>query len=111
MKIELKGRIYYSSPVGELIIESENEKIITLGFLKDSKQEEIQTSIIDQCVEELEEYFLQGRKFFSFDMNLIGTEFQVKVWNELLNILSEKLFLTKSWPSESGTLNQFALLV
>jgi len=82
----MQGRSYFSSPVGELIIESENEKIITLGFLKDSKQEETSTPVIDQCFEELEEYFFQGRKFFSFEMNLIGTEFQIKVWNELLNI-------------------------
>src|SRR5258706_15173894 len=82
----MQGRSYYSSPVGELLIESENEKIITLGFLKDSKLEETRTPSIEQCIEELEEYFFQGRKFFSFEMNLIGTEFQVKVWNELLNI-------------------------
>ena len=82
----MQGRSYFSSPVGELIIESENEKIITLGFLKDSKQEETSTPVIDQCIEELEEYFFRGRKFFSFEMNLIGTEFQIKVWNELLNI-------------------------
>jgi methylated-DNA-[protein]-cysteine S-methyltransferase len=82
----MRSRSYYSSPVGELIIESEDEKIITLGFLKDSKQEENRTSVIDQCIGELEEYFFQGRKFFSFEMNLIGTEFQVSVWNELLSI-------------------------
>jgi methylated-DNA-[protein]-cysteine S-methyltransferase len=80
------GRSYYSSPVGELIIESENEKIITLGFLKDARLEENRTSVIDQCIRELEEYFLQGRKFFTFEMNPVGTEFQIKVWNELLNI-------------------------
>ena len=82
----MQGRFYYSSPVGELAVESEDEKIITLGFLKDSKREEIQTPVIDQCISELEEYFFNGRKFFSFEMDLIGTEFQVKVWNELLNI-------------------------
>jgi len=82
----MKGIAYYTSPVGELLIESENEKIITLCFLKDSKQEEFRTSAIDQCLAELEEYFFLGRKFFSFEMNLIGTEFQIKVWNELLNI-------------------------
>lgn len=80
------GRAYYSSPVGDLVIESENEKIITLGFLKDSKHEEIKTRVIDQCISELEEYFFSARKFFSFEMNLMGTEFQVKVWHELLNI-------------------------
>jgi len=79
-------RAFYSSPIGELIIESENEKIITVGFLNESKQEESWSVVIDQCISELEEYFLRGRKFFSFEMKLIGTEFQTKVWNELLTI-------------------------
>jgi methylated-DNA-[protein]-cysteine S-methyltransferase len=82
----MQCRAYYSSPVGELIIESDNDKIITLGFLKDSKQEEIPSPIIDQCKLELEEYFSGHRKFFSFEMELRGTDFQIKVWNELLNI-------------------------
>ena len=80
------GRVYISSPVGELVIESEDGKIITLGFLKDSKQEEKTSPVIDQCISELEEYFSGSRKFFSFEMDLRGTEFQIKVWNELLNI-------------------------
>jgi len=82
----MQGRSYYTSPVGELLIESENDKITTLGFLKVEKQEEIQTSVIDQCISELEEYFFKGRKFFSFPLNLVGTAFQVTVWNELLTI-------------------------
>ena len=82
----MRGRSYYSSPVGDLIIESSDEKIVTLGFLKDSRQEEIQSSVIDQCITELEEYFFQGRKFFSFEVSLAGTAFQTKVWNELLTI-------------------------
>ena len=57
-----------------------------LGFLWDPKQPEFRTPVIEQCISELEEYFSAKRKFFSFEMNLIGTDFQVKVWNELLNI-------------------------
>jgi methylated-DNA-[protein]-cysteine S-methyltransferase len=80
------GRAYYSSPVGDLLIESENEKIITVNFLKDTKQEEIHTVAVDQCIQELEEYFFKGRKFFNVELDLQGTDFQKKVWNELLNI-------------------------
>ncbi|MBI1766941.1 MAG: methylated-DNA--[protein]-cysteine S-methyltransferase [Bacteroidetes bacterium] len=82
----MKGLAYYLSPVGELLIKSENEKIITLAFLKDSKQEEILSPVIEQCKSELEEYFSGHRKFFSFEMDLWGTDFQIKVWNELVNI-------------------------
>jgi methylated-DNA-[protein]-cysteine S-methyltransferase len=82
----MKGLAYYNSPVGELIVESEEDKIITVNFLKDSKREENPTAIIEQCITELEEYFYKGRKFFTVDLNPPGTDFQKKVWNELLTI-------------------------
>ena len=82
----MQGIAYCSSPVGELQIESDNEKITMLGFLWNPKQPEIRTPVIEQCVSELEEYFSGKRKFFSFEMDLRGSDFQKKVWNELLNI-------------------------
>jgi len=82
----MKGVAYYTSPVGELVIESEDEKIVTVNFLKDSKREESRTSIIEQCIAELDEYFFAGRKFFSVELDLRGSDFQKKVWNELLTI-------------------------
>ena len=82
----MNGIAYYLSPVGELAIESEGDKIIAAGFLRDSKQEESSTPVIQQCIDELNEYFYKGRKFFSIELDLRGTEFQRKVWNALLNI-------------------------
>jgi len=82
----MTGLAYYTSPVGELLIESEEDKIVTVNFLKDSKRAESPTVVIEQCIEELEEYFYKGRKFFTVDLNPKGTEFQRKVWSELLNI-------------------------
>lgn len=82
----MKGLAYYRSPIGELLIESDGDKIIAVNFLKDSKLEEVRTTVIDQCVEELDEYFFRGRKFFSVELDLHGTDFQKKVWNELLTI-------------------------
>jgi methylated-DNA-[protein]-cysteine S-methyltransferase len=82
----LKGIAYYSSPVGELQIESDNEKITMVGFLRDPKEQEVRTPVIEQCASELEEYFLGRRKYFSFETDLRGSNFEIKVWNELLNI-------------------------
>ena len=82
----MKGLAYYSSPVGELLIQSEADKIITVNFLKDVKQSEARTTIIEQCVEELDEYFYRGRKFFTVELDLRGSDFQRLVWNELLTI-------------------------
>ncbi len=82
----MDGRAYYASPVGDLLIESEEGKIITVNFVKDSRQEETHTSATEQCILELDEYFFKGRKFFTVELNPQGTDFQKKVWNELLLI-------------------------
>jgi methylated-DNA-[protein]-cysteine S-methyltransferase len=42
--------------------------------------------VIEQCILELDEYFNKGRKFFTIELNPSGTEFQKRVWNELLTI-------------------------
>lgn len=82
----MNGLAYYTSPVGDLLIESEEGKICTVNFLKEEKKEERSTSVIEQCIFELDEYFYKGRKFFDVELSLRGTEFQKRVWNELLTI-------------------------
>jgi methylated-DNA-[protein]-cysteine S-methyltransferase len=82
----MNGRAYYASPVGNLLIESYLDKIITVNFLKAEKQEESITPVIEQCIKELDEYFFQGRKFFTVELELRGSSFQTSVWNELLTI-------------------------
>lgn len=79
----MTGRAYYTSPVGMLVIESENEKITVVNFNKAAKLEESSAPIIEQCISQLDEYFYQGRKFFDLELDPLGSEFQRKVWNEL----------------------------
>lgn len=81
-----QGIGYYESPVGTLLIESENSAITTVNFLKDSRRDGVITPAIEQCIEELDEYFYKGRKFFSVELLLRGSDFQKKVWNELTTI-------------------------
>lgn len=82
----MNGRTYYSSPVGELLIESKNDKITIVNFLKDTKREISITPVLAQCVEELDEYFFRERKFFTVELEPAGSDFQRKVWNTLLEI-------------------------
>ena len=82
----MTGRLYYQSPVGDLVVESQDGKITTVNFSKEARQQEHNTPAVEQCVSELDEYFFAGRKFFTIELELRGTEFQKKVWNELLNI-------------------------
>jgi methylated-DNA-[protein]-cysteine S-methyltransferase len=69
-----------------LQITSENDAITSVSFWKESRQEERITTVIEQCILELDEYFHRGRKFFTVELNPMGTAFQKKVWTELINI-------------------------
>jgi methylated-DNA-[protein]-cysteine S-methyltransferase len=80
------GRGYYLSPVGDLQIESENNKITLVRFCREKRMEEIPSAAVDQCIRELDEYFHKGRKYFTVELELRGNDFQLKAWNELLAI-------------------------
>ena len=47
---------------------------------------EATTPLLDQCVKQLSEYFEGTRQAFSLPLHLSGTEFQLKVWDELQRI-------------------------
>ena len=59
--------------------------------------------LVFRLEKELEEYFLGKRKEFSLPLFTIGTEFQKKVWDELLNIPYGK---TISYKEEAQYLNK-----
>jgi methylated-DNA-[protein]-cysteine S-methyltransferase len=82
----MRGLAYYSSPIGELLIESDVDRITRVHFVKEAKHEEIPTPATDYCIKELDEYFFKGRKFFTVELDLRGTAFQRTVWSELLTI-------------------------
>jgi methylated-DNA-[protein]-cysteine S-methyltransferase len=84
----MKGISYYTSPVGELEIQSEDDAITVVGFLRSEKLSEKLTPVIQTCVQELDEYFHSGRKFFDVKLKLQGSAFQQNVWNQLIDINS-----------------------
>ncbi len=82
----MTGRGFYNSPAGDLLITSTGDKITGVQFFSGEQNDANVTPIIEQCIAELEEYFLRGRKFFTVELQLSGSDFQNKVWNELLTI-------------------------
>ena len=82
----MNGLGYYASPLGDLVITSIGDKIAGLAFFQGERAATTVTPVIEQCLRELDEYFLKGRKFFDVELLLSGSDFQNKVWNELLTI-------------------------
>lgn len=80
---------YYKSPIGLLKIGSAENIIDEITFV--DNQDQINTSseispLLQQCVEQLIEYFNGQRRSFDLPVYQQGTEFQSRVWSELLNI-------------------------
>ena len=82
----MDGIAYYTSPVGDLMITSHAGKITGVEFHSGPKGDPQITPVIEQCILELDEYFFRGRKFFNVDIAFSGSDFQNKVWTELLSI-------------------------
>lgn len=78
--------IYYKSPCGLIEISSSENGITALFFIKSKSRKENKNEILSECVSQLEEYFHKKRKSFSLPLDLHGTKFQKRVWEELLHI-------------------------
>jgi methylated-DNA-[protein]-cysteine S-methyltransferase len=77
---------YYKSPVGNLRIISNDTDIIKIEFGDDFYKMKMIPVQIQNCITQLDEYFKGERKEFNIRMNPAGTEFQGKVWNQLIKI-------------------------
>lgn len=73
------------TPLGPIIAISDEEKLIRLQFGELLSPQE-RSKPIDSIERELEEYFKGNQPLFKTPMYLIGTPFQIKVWNELQKI-------------------------
>lgn len=97
---------YLKTPLGIAKITGDENGVSEISVLDDdastplSVQNEIPECLLD-CVSQLKEYFNNTRKEFDLKLNPIGTNFQQKVWNELLNIPYGK---TRSYMSQTKQL-------
>jgi methylated-DNA-[protein]-cysteine S-methyltransferase len=82
----MNGIGYYQSPTGLMKITAMENAITEISFVERKEDPENITPAVQKCLDELDEYFNKGRKFFTVDMDLQGTVFQKKVWAELLTI-------------------------
>jgi O-6-methylguanine DNA methyltransferase len=98
------------SPLGELLLVEEEERLIRLLFSDDGETRSLagamkmatgsraekptlgkplierRTPLLEEAVGQLRQYFAGERQSFDLPLRLEGTEFQKKVWNELQKI-------------------------
>ena len=81
---------YYESPIGLIKIGGTENIISEVSFIDNKEQIEHGapgiSDIIHQCTEELIEFFAGRRKVFTVPVHQEGTDFQKRVWSELLEI-------------------------
>lgn len=75
------------TPLGFTKIVGDNYGIASITVLNsDENISDIIPESLEDCVYQLNEYFEGQRKSFDLNLNAQGTDFQKRVWDELLNI-------------------------
>ena len=94
---------YYKSPIGTIEVKGNSKEIHSIYFIEEdiSTTLEVTSGEIKKCVQQLDEYFLGNRKEFELSLSPSGTEFQGKVWTELLKVPFGK---TRSYLEQSKKL-------
>ena len=91
---------YFKTPVGELLLGSYDNKLCIADWryrkMKDSIDSRIQkglntvyieepSEVVTQTIKQLNEYFNFKRKVFDIPLYLVGTDFQKRVWQGLID--------------------------
>lgn len=77
---------FIHSPLGITKIEGDENGISVISVLSEGKETKKIPTVLAEAVTQLQEYFEGKRTEFNFRLNPQGTEFQQKVWQELLQI-------------------------
>ncbi len=90
----MSNKFYYNSPIGILEIELKNDTIQRFRVAESCSKISERTGYFAEVAKQLDEYFAGKRTKFELNISPKGTEFQKKVWAELLKISYGK---TKSY--------------
>jgi len=81
-----KFTTYYRSPIGIIEIIGSKNGVSSVLFVEQAEERYEIPNYLKPGVAQLDEYFNSGRKEFSLKLDLQGTDFQKRVWRELLRI-------------------------
>jgi methylated-DNA-[protein]-cysteine S-methyltransferase len=81
-------RLTVESPLGPLVVTEEDGAIVSIRWLEEDNVEggTDETPVLQDARRQLDEYFAGERSVFDLPIAPEGTEFEKKVWDELLAI-------------------------
>jgi len=78
---------YYESEIGLIKISADETSVIGVDFADEKEKGASKDSVVlSEALNQLHEYFKGKRKEFSLNLFLDGTDFQKRVWRELMKI-------------------------
>lgn len=75
-----------SSPVGILEITGSLQGIRSIMFIDENSEQTTIPDILQECANQLSEYFAGTRRKFDLLLDPVGTDFQLRVWQQLVTI-------------------------
>lgn len=79
-------RVCFMSPAGLIEITGGEKGIQTLYFRDDGMPGQTNHTILKECMLQVDQYFSGSRQVFELALDPRGTDFQKRVWKELLRI-------------------------
>lgn len=77
---------YLSTPIGYIEFLADDDYLLSVMFTNEFHTKENENDIIKEAKSQFSQYFSGERKTFSLPLKFNGTDFQNKVWTELINI-------------------------
>jgi methylated-DNA-[protein]-cysteine S-methyltransferase len=93
--------LYYQSPLSLIEVQATEGGVRAVSFVENREFDEKENEYNQLTIKQLDEYFNKKRQVFDMPFDFEGTDFQVRVWQELLKIPFGK---TKSYMDISKAL-------
>lgn len=106
---------WMDSPIGGLLLHADGDKLVAIDFDADDDGDRADNDVLVATELQLGEYFAGERTDFGVPLGAQGTEFQHRVWDELIKVpfgetasygdISQRLGLDRRGPRAVGTAN------
>ncbi|WAM34180.1 methylated-DNA--[protein]-cysteine S-methyltransferase [Caldicellulosiruptor morganii] len=77
---------YYNSPLGLIKVVTDEAYVLRVDFVSQKDDREEENLLVCEAISQLDEYFKGKRKEFDLRLFFKGTEFQKRVWEELMKV-------------------------